>query len=379
MLLLTTAIVLALFLDILLRQKLLKRPVLRVAAPGCKPERRPYTVQQGGNAMISRHSAAVLMHGEDGAYHIFDNGCDTVLRRGTVLTLSDSGEQITVRKHPAAMPFTVLVVCVLLFLRLVPLPVMRHMLIKPAYEKLTFREPDYHWVSGDSLTPDQLAREDDIYNLLLIGTDGRGTLEPRADTMLLVSCNRRTRKLSVVSLLRDLRVQGYDPNALTVQEAAQARGLTPDDPNYAILAQMLKNDGQYRYMKLNETFTLTDDNAADAEERYLSACRSLLMNIEYTFCIHVLLRKLFACFAVKHIPEYIQLIIEFRCVSGIAQFPAFFCKLVDFLVFVKFKVFLRLFLFAVLAHRHSSAFPNPSSMSMTPAASLVIRLTVALI
>lgn len=47
----------------------------------------------------------------------------------------------------------------------------------------------------------------DVYNILLIGTDARGVSERgRSDSMILVSINRRTRKVVMTSFLRDIYI-----------------------------------------------------------------------------------------------------------------------------------------------------------------------------
>ena len=47
--------------------------------------------------------------------------------------------------------------------------------------------------------------DEDVYNLLLLGTDGRSKSERgRSDSMIILSINRRTKKLTLTSLMRDM-------------------------------------------------------------------------------------------------------------------------------------------------------------------------------
>ncbi|HAL74483.1 MAG TPA: hypothetical protein DCM45_05245, partial [Clostridiales bacterium] len=52
-----------------------------------------------------------------------------------------------------------------------------------------------------------LRNDPDVYNILLIGSDRRGTeLNGRSDSMIIFSINKRTKKIHLVSLMRALYV-----------------------------------------------------------------------------------------------------------------------------------------------------------------------------
>lgn len=290
MLIKALATMLAVIIDIFSGKKLMKKPVLWVSPSGGKPEKRSYDPPQNGACRISRNSNASMRYAGH-AYHILDNGKDTVMRRKTVLTLSDSGERIAAKKHRNFLPVTTFLISALLILRLIFVPVTWHCLT-PAYRSMSFCDLDYHWVPEDELSEQERKTEDNIYNLLVIGTDGRNSLEPRSDVMMLISVNHETRKISIISILRDLGVYAYDPSAQTFQDVVNEIGLSADDPNFKIYREMMQNGSHYRFMKLNETFSLTNDSfvkdGMSAEEaKYAGSCRSLLMNIEYTLGIRI--------------------------------------------------------------------------------------------
>ncbi len=59
--------------------------------------------------------------------------------------------------------------------------------------------------------------DDDVFNILLIGSDGRTTgTASRSDSMILISINKKTEKIVMTSLMRDiyLSISGYENNRL---------------------------------------------------------------------------------------------------------------------------------------------------------------------
>lgn len=76
-------------------------------------------------------------------------------------------------------------------------------------------------ISDDSITfaeQDKVHADEDVINILLIGRDSRNadTERGRSDSMIVVSLNRNTKQISMVSLMRDCYVQipGYKNNKL---------------------------------------------------------------------------------------------------------------------------------------------------------------------
>lgn len=79
--------------------------------------------------------------------------------------------------------------------------------------------------SGEPVDPDAIIwpeveqlKSDDVINIMLIGQDARpGEKQTRADTMILVSINKKTNAIHMMSFMRDLYVQipgGYSDNRL---------------------------------------------------------------------------------------------------------------------------------------------------------------------
>lgn len=75
--------------------------------------------------------------------------------------------------------------------------------------------PDVH-KENQYISDSELACDDDVYNILLIGTDERASqANYRSDTMILVSIDKKNKKLKLSSFLRDtwVYIPGKDTNA----------------------------------------------------------------------------------------------------------------------------------------------------------------------
>lgn len=74
----------------------------------------------------------------------------------------------------------------------------------------TLGDADVNFAEGDTIA------DKNVINILLIGRDARGEERGRSDSMILVSLNRKTEQISMVSLMRDSYVQipGYSNNKL---------------------------------------------------------------------------------------------------------------------------------------------------------------------
>lgn len=74
----------------------------------------------------------------------------------------------------------------------------------------TLQDDQVNFTEGDTIA------HQDVVNILLIGRDSRGTERGRSDSMIVVSLNRNTKQISMVSLMRDSYVQipGYSNNKL---------------------------------------------------------------------------------------------------------------------------------------------------------------------
>ncbi len=70
-------------------------------------------------------------------------------------------------------------------------------------KKETADQPDINEI------PDEVFHDENIYNVLLLGIDGT-EFSGRSDSIILVSINKKTKRIVLTSFMRDLRV--YDPN-----------------------------------------------------------------------------------------------------------------------------------------------------------------------
>lgn len=82
----------------------------------------------------------------------------------------------------------------------------------PATEPPPPTRPNFDWPEVEKL------QSDDVINILLVGKDASSSDgRPRTDSMILLSINKRTNSLSMVSIMRDLYVQipgGYSDNRI---------------------------------------------------------------------------------------------------------------------------------------------------------------------
>lgn len=83
----------------------------------------------------------------------------------------------------------------------------------------TLSPEDVTWAGADV----EVMKDNDIKNILLIGQDKRPNQEARqrSDTMIICSINKRTGKITLVSLMRDMYVPipGYDDNRINAAYA----------------------------------------------------------------------------------------------------------------------------------------------------------------
>lgn len=202
--------------------------------------------------------------------------------------LFGTGERISAIKHKVPIVTLLCAVCVLAVMALAP--VVRSAVVTPLFSEVGFTPSasSAHWWSEEP------AEEKTLHNILLIGTDGRGTSEDaRADAIFLVSINEDLACAKLITLQRDLRVEGYNPYLMTFSEYAEAYGLTEDDPDYAMKRKQLPKD-KYVTGKLNSCFTFQQTHfptemteAQRSEAAYISGCESLVFNVEKVFGIYV--------------------------------------------------------------------------------------------
>ena len=121
---------------------------------------------------------------------------------------------------------------------------------------------------------------DETKNYLIVGSDAREDMNtPHADVILLVSFNKKDKKVNICSLLRDLYVDIKDSSIMTVDD------LDPSLPNYEFLAKNVPSS-QWKKTKLNYAVNiqnLSDGETHTDQEYYAAGLNSLVDTIEYNY------------------------------------------------------------------------------------------------
>jgi len=128
-----------------------------------------------------------------------------------------------------------------------------------------------------------MSRYQGVKNYLVVGTDQRnGQTTAHADVILLLSCNEKTNKIKICSILRDVYALMRDKAALTIDD------LDPSLPNYQILSKNV-SESQWIRAKLNFAVNLQyiDGGEHKAEEYFAEGLNSLVNTVEYMFKIPI--------------------------------------------------------------------------------------------
>lgn len=117
----------------------------------------------------------------------------------------------------------------------------------------------------------ELFRNDDVYNILLLGNDSRSdNINERTDVILLVSINRKTEEIMLTSFLRDiyLYIPGYFSHRLNTANALAGPDLTVEtiEQNFAIDIDS--------YAEVNFTAFVNIIDTLGGVELYLSAAEA---------------------------------------------------------------------------------------------------------
>lgn len=124
---------------------------------------------------------------------------------------------------------------------------------------------------------------DGLLNYLVVGTDERMGMEtPHADVILLLSFDRKTKKVRYCSLLRDVYTEMRDKGTLLKED------LDPSLPNYDYLSQRA-DTSQWIKAKLNYAVNLQyiDDGEHTSEEYFAEGLNSLVNTVENSFRIPI--------------------------------------------------------------------------------------------
>lgn len=242
-------------------------------------------VDKGRHYQISHHSQAYLYF-SDSDRTVYCSDIDTVKLSRRAFTLSDSGERIRLKGHGFVL--TKFCIIAVLAVRFLILPLTFQTCIKPFADNMVAVSA----VSLNHTFSSEAIQDDSVYNVLIIGTDGRFSETAKADVLMLLSLNHEYRRIRLVSIQRDLYVEAHNPNITTFHEMK----LSKDDPNYEVFKASMP-DSEWTNRKLGETAMIQDPAClegktfADDEEKenalFMSGISSLVDTIEYNcgFCI----------------------------------------------------------------------------------------------
>ncbi|MBQ3146569.1 MAG: LCP family protein [Oscillospiraceae bacterium] len=140
----------------------------------------------------------------------------------------------------------------------------------PATEPPPPTRPDFDWPEVEKL------QSDDVINILLVGKDASSADgRPRTDSMIVVSINKATNSLSMVSLMRDLYVQipgGYSDNRINA--AYRFGGIellnATIEKNFGIVIDGNVEVDFRQFEKIIDILGGVDIELTAAEARYLS-------------------------------------------------------------------------------------------------------------
>lgn len=140
----------------------------------------------------------------------------------------------------------------------------------PATEPPPPTRPNFAWPEVERL------QSDDVINILLVGKDASASDgRPRTDSMIVLSLNKKTKSLSMVSLMRDLYVQipgGYSDNRINAAYRFGGIGLlnTTVEKNFGLVldGNVEVDFGQFR--KIIDILGGVSIELTAAEAKYLT-------------------------------------------------------------------------------------------------------------
>lgn len=120
-------------------------------------------------------------------------------------------------------------------------------------------------------------QSDDVINILLVGKDATsGSARPRTDSMILLSINKRTNSLSMISFMRDLYVQipgGYSDNRINAAYRFGGISLLNDtiEKNFGVQIDGNVEVDFRQFEKIINILGGVDINLTAAEAKYLTS------------------------------------------------------------------------------------------------------------
>lgn len=186
----------------------------------------------------------------------------------------DNGDRVTFKRRKPRLLFTFITLAVIIAVFASGILYMKKELVPSFSTSVIPVKLTHHY--GDETDHDAY---DGIFNLMLVGSDARGDLNPRADVIMIFSFNEKKRTLRYCSVSRDLYVEMRDISIMTTND------FNKDSPGYEYLIKHAAKTQWYRD-KLNSAVNLqyiNDGEVHSPEEHYVMGLNSLVDTVEHNF------------------------------------------------------------------------------------------------
>ena len=154
----------------------------------------------------------------------------------------------------------------------------------PLTEEELAKLEEQHLIQELQESAEELITSDDVYNILLLGADGRTETLERSDAMILLSVNHRTKTIWLTSLMRDTQVywpgggQGHLNWAtsmggvdMLIDTIEYGQNFSVDVNNWALVDFL--DFAEVANLLGPVTVTVTPDEAKDINGRIREACQ----------------------------------------------------------------------------------------------------------
>ena len=184
--------------------------------------------------------------------------------------------QIQLKRKKRRRRKIILTVIMAIILVLVILFGVFYMLFEHYYSKMNFLNVgDVASDNGDSDYPDYVAPTSGVYNVLLIGVDSReDQVKGNSDVMILLSVNHNTKKIHMMSFMRDLYadIDGYGVRKLNAANNLGGPGLLMStiEKNYGVNIDSYAAVDFFDMASIIDTLGGVDIDVQDNEVQYLN-------------------------------------------------------------------------------------------------------------
>ncbi|MGI5989847.1 MAG: LCP family protein [Lachnospiraceae bacterium] len=158
-----------------------------------------------------------------------------------------------------------------------------YMLFEHYYSKMNFL--DVNSSESDETYEDYVTQTSGVYNILLIGVDSReDSIQGNSDVMILLSINHNTKKIHLMSFMRDLYadIDGYGVRKLNAANNLGGPGLliSTIEKNYGVAIDNYAAVNFYGMASIIDTLGGVDIDVQDDEIEYLNMYLDELCSLE---------------------------------------------------------------------------------------------------